>query len=837
VPTVYNGIGTWNYGKQRIHSIRDHCESCGHLGTLESFDTTLYFVVLFIPLIPLGKQRVLRQCAKCRKYRHLPLKKWEEIKAADATEVLDNLRQNPDDRDAIVRAIVHATAYQDEPLLDRVVSTLASDKVDDAVVQAQVGDSYGFFSRWPDAEQAYRNSLRVEDNPTVREQLGLALLHQHQPEAARPCLQHIIDEKKIDNAGMIYGLVTEFQAHGQHDEALELMDQRDAAFPDYANVKEYVQQRKQSTRYRGTEKRIASNLFGQKQAGYREGGWKSKAPKYVGILLVLGLLALYLGTAFYRGQNRKVYLINGTNQPYSVTVQGQQHKLAANSSTPIDVEEGDVPVAFVDAKPGLDPQTFKIETPFWGRPFDSPIFVINPDRWAVVVEEEATYAKANPPEPSAATIHFGKPFYALPDVDYEFEPFPQSIKVKGNSTVRKTRVGVEPNTSPETRLTLIQDHVEPDKQAAFAKQLLTIDPSQTLILYWLMVAMSPEESIAFLEPRLEEKPILMEWHRVYGSQMEKAHPEIDLRPRYRKLLAENPDNSDAMYLLGRTDPDLDESEKLYRRASTAKVPSGHAFSGLGFRAMSEGRFAEACAHLEKAVTLLRDKSIVSRYYEEALLANRDFDRLMQQFQRNAASEGQAMAANVQLIRLAAIRGQKPLIQTQTNELLQKCRQSERDTIRRTLNAIVCCAEEDAAGFLRNNQTPTFESAFLGGDLSKAAAAVEPGDPQAATRHGLLYLKATKAGNKAIADTAWTALLEGLNKGSREDRRFAELLTGKLPNDSGLANKLPIDPSTKRVLLAVLAQRQPAQAAELLKLARQLNFQRDVTGLCFRDVVK
>jgi hypothetical protein len=49
--------------------------------------------------------------------------------------------------------------------------------------------------------------------------------------------------------------------------------------------------------------------------------------------------------------------------------------------------------------------------------------------------------------------------------------------------------------------------------------------------------------------------------------------------------------------------------------------------------------------------------------------------------------------------------------------------------------------------------------------------------------------------------------------------------------------LTIEPRTKRVYLAVLAQRFPDQAKEILALARTLDFHRDAISLCLRQVLK
>src|SRR5437667_447390 len=63
MPTVHNGIGTWYYGKQRIHRFKSGCSFCKRVVELESYDTTLYLAVFFVPIIPLRRKRVREQLA------------------------------------------------------------------------------------------------------------------------------------------------------------------------------------------------------------------------------------------------------------------------------------------------------------------------------------------------------------------------------------------------------------------------------------------------------------------------------------------------------------------------------------------------------------------------------------------------------------------------------------------------------------------------------------------------------------------------------------------------------------------------------------------------------
>ena len=57
MPTVINGIGTWYYGKRRSHTYKGICEFCKREVDLVSYDTTLFFVVIFVPVIPIQQKR------------------------------------------------------------------------------------------------------------------------------------------------------------------------------------------------------------------------------------------------------------------------------------------------------------------------------------------------------------------------------------------------------------------------------------------------------------------------------------------------------------------------------------------------------------------------------------------------------------------------------------------------------------------------------------------------------------------------------------------------------------------------------------------------------------
>jgi len=822
MPTVVNGIGTWYYGKRRIHSRKGTCEFCGSLTTLESYDTTLFFVVFFVPLIPLGRKRILEKCAVCERHRVLSLKKWEEAKVSQGAVILDQLRREPNNRDFIVQAIAFTQAYQDEPLLQEVIVPLVRDRTDDAAIQAQLADAYAYFARWPEAEQAYRASLAIQENETVRERLGWTLLKQGRPQEARPLLQHILDKKITDAAGTIYFLVQGYQAEGLHDEALALMDDRDAAFPEFAKLKEYQKQRKSSTRYRGTQKKVRSTFLEER-----------------GKAVFIGALAAYLGSAVWIGQARKVFLVNGTSRPYTVSIGGREHTLPAGAATPVRIAEGDVEVVFSDAKLGLEPVRCRIESSFWGRPFANRTFVINPDHAAVVVEEETWYADAAPPPGEPPHFHIGHASYAFSGLDYEFKEFPPTLQVRSKQAVKKTRVALEP-MGPEARLNLIQQQLTGQEQVDFCKRLLRLDPGNSVFLAWLTNKLPPDQALDFFKVHLDDRPLLVDWHRMYQSLMEKARPETDLRPRYQQIVAETKGHPDAVYLLGRIEPDRDKANQLFRQAAAGKPPSAHAMNALGYEAISQGQFADAVAWYEKALALVPDQTMIGHLYHDALLANRDYDRLLTELKGQGQASDNSILALMAISRVYAIRGDKEKARETLAQAVKLNPPGQRQLFENAFEAGLAAWEGDADGFLKRATEkiglPSFELAFLRGNLEEAATLIKPADPEAHVRHALLYLAATRSGDKKLALTHRQALEAKLAKGSREERLLADLLAGRKTLAQHPPERIVLDPREKRVFLAVLAERYPAQAKEMIALAKRLDFHRDAISLCLRKVL-
>lgn len=856
MPTIINGCGTWYCGKRRIHRVKASCSSCNAFGELESYDTTLYFVIFMIPIVPLGAKRILESCPFCQRHRIVSLKNWEASKANAFNSILEKLKANPDDRETIQSALGLATVYQDERLFDKLADALAGHRTDDWEIQFQLGGAYEYFSRWSDAEDAYRRALNLQpDDDNIKERLAVALLKQFRPEEAAKYVQHAFESKDPNKAWLTYWLVDGFMAKGSHDEALRIMDVRDELFPKLARDKAYQTQRKNAEKNKRTGKPVRSTVLAESaKAGFREGsGLGFKWPKYVAAGIFLGLIALYLGVAFYRGENRQVYLVNGWTKPYTVTVNGEQHQLIPGAAKKITVPEGDVTIDWPDG--GEGPKTVQVETSFFGRPFNRPVFVINPDQLALIGREETIYSSEQTAPDKAPDVRTGQLLQRFEDVHYEFEPFPTEIKAKQGSKITKTRVGIVTTGATQDRLVRAMTLLPHEQLVDYTKRLIQLNPDDELALMFLASHLPQNQMLDYLRPRLADRPVRVEWHRIYQSLMEVAEPDKDIRPEYRRLIDETKRDAKAVYLLGRLE-DGPEGDKLYKEAAAANPPVPHACAGLGFRHLARGEFDLALEWMTKARELAPlDVSFRKRYLDSLVAAGKHAELLKASTSNDPTEIGlyfrYRLAAYVAMGELGAIEAEinraaiPPGSRASSPAFAQAAAQ-----YRVELEMVLAEVRGDRAQYLelanRSTNKEDFVVHLLRGEHLKSAAANAKTEKVIsvardwevnATRSGLLYLAGLKAKDAPFAETHWKAFAESLNKGDRAGRMLGAIADGKQAFDWEKVKDSSINPSTKRIVLAAFAKKFPQNAKELGELAKKLDFDRDEYSLCLRYVME
>src|SRR5687768_9883119 len=100
MPQRINGIGTSYLGKSNVLDRTGECEACHRGALLTSYDTRLWFTFLFIPVIPLGKKRILDYCSSCTTHRAMALAEWEAAKKKGMEEAARKALAEPGNAEA-----------------------------------------------------------------------------------------------------------------------------------------------------------------------------------------------------------------------------------------------------------------------------------------------------------------------------------------------------------------------------------------------------------------------------------------------------------------------------------------------------------------------------------------------------------------------------------------------------------------------------------------------------------------------------------------------------------------------------------------------------------------
>ena len=841
MPSVYNGIGTWYYGRSNIHRRVSFCNHCNRPGELQSYDTTLYFVVFFVPIIPLGGKRIFEQCPWCSRHHVLSMAEWNRNKEKATEEATDRLSANPTDPDSMQNAVETAIQFQDEPLLDEAAEAIAQNPSVGASLLIRLGDAFGYFSRWTEAEGASKAALEREETPLGQRKLALILLKQGRPAEAEPFLLPILKESQKEYVGMIDLLIQGYQSQGMHNEALALMDQSDRVFPEFAKDKTYRSRRNLSVRHQSSGKKIASAYLNESgKVGSSRGGWTSRLPKIVFPVLAAAAVCAYLSSALWIGSNRKVFLVNGSLKAYTVAVNGVEHKLTPGQVAPIRIQEGDVALKVLEPRFPDDQMTCRIVTPFFSRPFLSKTFVLNPDQSAVLFWEETEYSAPGKGQgQNRSSVHVAQLFHEFAGVDYEFAPFPPTLTVKEHERVKKSRVEMVAGLNSRVRLQLVMSKLDDAGQLAYARRRLALDPSDSATLNWYVARVPTEEALNLLRTGLGDRPLNVEWHRDYQVLMEEDHPDHDLVPEYRKLVQESQRSPEALYLLGRI-LDGSESKKLLEEAARAPLPSAHALASLGFRNLAAGRAKEAVDYLAKASSQVAQDSQEFANYLSALVATGAHEKVLAQLLQMEQLPGLYWyAKSFRVKELAAQGDDKAARQTIDEVRAQNLNQPHIDEAIAHMQTVRNCGLSNVLGYLAaldpNTKSSSFWAMVLEGKLAKAAENVQKDARKVIVQHALLYLHATKKNEKDLAAAQWKLLLEALEHGGHDRRLLAKVLSGAQPVDFAMLRELPIDPGQKRVLLAVVVQRFPAANKEIAALARRLDFDRDEVSLCLKGL--
>lgn len=633
MPSTINGTGTWYYGKKNVNLNYLRCESCGKEGVFKSYDTTLYFVVLFIPLIPLKKKRVLYECPACRRHRVISLKEWRTCKEQDLKEALRKLNEFPGDEEKAGEAIAAAASYQDYDAFLPVAEKAEKNFADNPKILCRLGYALLSFHKFDQAERLLKQSLKRKDDNGVREILADALIKQGKTDEAVRFLAHIAKQKIADRIGCLIQLAKAYQCQGEHGKALATLEECVLIQPSIAGVKWFRKLKRLSEKNLNSFKKIRNHAF--PSVSDRSGGagrdFSGLLAKLLGPLLLLAVFAVYLGCCIYQSGHQEIYLVSGLNRAYRFTLNGKEYTLQPFVRRRVPKPAGKLTLESAEWKWKLEPGD--LSGNFFLSPFADPVLILNPDGCAVFVRTKIFYAdvaeQAPPPEDQVLA---GQRWYRLEGLDYVFQEFPERVQAKENSVTVKQGLFAVTRFLYESPVSgywsMLEEKLGRKETFELATRMVECSPDSPFLLAYLQKHLSAEELVRIMRPLLSVKPVPVNLHRYYQENMETLGKQQELQEEYRKMAEANSGDPDYQYLYARIVQDRAKKLRLLSKGIASPDPSSYCFYGLAYQAMRTGDFGKACEYSGRAVALDPKNPLFQVIYRDARFAAGRYEELL-----------------------------------------------------------------------------------------------------------------------------------------------------------------------------------------------------------------
>lgn len=835
MPYMVNGCGTTYYGKKNVESHQGTCESCNALTTLTSYDTMHWFVLILIPLIPLGRKRINEECASCQRHRVMKLSDWNELHQR-MHQTVDAYVLEPADKDKAIEALQASVGFRDLPTFLQIAPVIEENFASDSKTLSLLASCHEAFDRYEDMQRVLQMALEVEDKDEFREGVGLALLRQEKPDDAVPYLKHIYEKVIPDRVGLLYLLAQMYQIKGHHEEALLVFDQVLEVAPHMANDKTFERLRQESVKRQGSSTPV-------KPAQVVESAKNKATLKLVGkIAAVCCLLAVigYLILAVIQGQRQTIYLVNGMKQAYDVQVNGKKVTLPPLTAITTLVAQGTVTITSTDPMVPQAKHIAQVHTPFISRPFDDHVFVFNPDQAAVIVKQRAAYASKSwqvNDEPVSNTYLAAQFGYTFTDIDYLFEEMPDSLTVEAGS-IKVIKYGLTVMTEQSDvkfpiLMRYIADDLTSEQVTAVLKHRYRFEPENVQYLEVLYPMIESDEMIALLKPMLSRRPILLESHRYYQIEMAAKREYEQLLTTYEQMLAKEPDNKKLMYLLARTlaFKDYARAVSLCQQASQGDSPCAYASCWLAGDHLEKGRFHESVKMAELAME--QDQTILGlkEIYFDALMAIGQYDKaltLVQAFKHQPIPEclvGYRQEAYVHLVT-----GEYHHVQDMYEQMQKRLRGFNPATVRKlieTFKAVMAYCDNQPQVFVehclnKQDAHSNYWGYLTGGEVQKAHESLATSDEASYTDHLLVYIAASMHNKPQIAQDAMQRAVDLLKEEGRNEQGYAAILEGDQKATLDKVLQLRMNREDKVVLLTALGVAKPQLRESCFTLVAKLN---------------
>ena len=806
-----------------------------------SYDTRLFFVILYIPIIPLARKRILDECPVCRRHYAIDAEKWETQKQLGISGAMDTYEASPTPEAAME---LHQTMlnFHQRAQAAEFRRGMVEKFGENAHVRAYLGEALTRAGNAAEGAPHFTRALELRpDLPEAR--VGVA--RQHLGAQRLDDARGLLDFLEKPGAEHLYSLeplemlADSYRAAGQHAPALELYQRLLAGLPAIGQIPAFrkkVQLSEKALRPAATmlpkRKWSWKNIFG---SGAR---WRG--------LGIFGVVLLLIGAGFVIAnesirRHRTVVIVNATDADTSVIVRGAGEdrtvrlaRVRPGGAKPnmqeIVLPEGRYHVLIGGG--AAEEFDLEVRTEYWSRWSGDPLWLINVRGAALLVCERVTYRRDAPPP--TFDLHFGKTLETFSEVTHAFKTLPESLQLKSNEQRVLTHLDFFQG-DPAGMLGALSLRHRDSEALDLAEWLVKGVPGDEMFLqnYADLAAHSHQSPRAerLLRTGLAARPVNLPWHRQYQNLHMNPADEAALAAEYDRLLAAEPENSALLYLRGRIGPNGDA---WFERALKADPANPYASFALGYDRMAMADAAGARPLLASAAAGAPGSVQFGQLLWQCRLALGETAALEAEARAGLANAPLSMGAAQRLIEILAADGKNTEAATVAADYARavaKLAPEERAALLPIIRRELFYATGDFAALEKDaapDRTPAGRRTLLQAlvEQGRAAEAVKllpliAANAEDAVHCLVLSLALRQSGDAATADAWLERGVQFFAGGTKAEQSFAQRLRDSAAPDLAALTALKTDCMGKAIFLAALAAQHPAQRAEVHRLIRRL----------------
>ena len=834
---MVNGCGTTYYGKKNIQTRSGPCPHCGNQVELKSYDTRKWFVIVLIPIIPLGRLRIVDYCPACTRHYAMEADKWETAKQLEVSGAQEKYRTNPTAESAIEAHQQMMNYHQLEDAAE-FRKMMREKYADNAKVHAYLGAVLERFGQLEEATASYTRAFELRpDMPDAR--IGVARGHIRSGKLTEA--RAMLDFMEKPGAGQLYALepldtlARAFQKVERHEDALALFaviqkelphmnEQR--WFRDLIGKSEKALKRKESQL--PTQKFTWKRFFGPGNAS------TARTLLSIGIVLSMLALGLVISNEYIR-RHRTLHIVNASTKYATVKISGLGEFTNLKGRDGVTIKEGHYQA--VISGPVQQTVEFEISSGYWARWFDDPAWVLNIGGESILELVHAHY-KVEDLEPPDYAFFYGESFHRFPEVTHPFKELPKTVSMKHGET--RTLVNLDLfEGEPYELFYYFSQQNRMTEAWRLAEWRLRSHPDDDLMLAHYTTSAKKadqhERVENFLRAGLTNRPVHIQWHRFYQNLQKSKTRNALLATEYATELKNDPTNSALMYLLGRLVPTRAESRELFARACQADTNNAFAYFARAYDRSSLGDWARARELIDHACKLQPKQDQFTHLMYTARFALGDFAALEKEFRAEVSQKPLNLYACEKLCETLVAQGRNadatPIAQAYEKNarasghpaLVAKARDALRHLLEIT-GDFAALETETLNKTDAESRYAHFTAMVCLGRVEEAIKQFPPEENKANDPYHFLNTAiALRAAVKTAEAKRWFDLgIAALDKGDEDMEQVATMLRRTTPPALADTDELTQAAEAKAITLVTLAQLHPSVSRDYLPRIEKLN---------------